>query len=152
MNYCIVFLISYLSSKDLIFGTKGGGPDTPPLVRLVDCSWVVTNPGRVGNLSTMFSVVEGSSEGAAPPSLKPGGNSPETSSVSILSKSDDKEREKSGLEVVVVVEDSFSSSGALNPGGKKALTSSNLMPPKKRRKCVDLKFQSKLFKVQTWAA
>ena len=77
----------------------------------------------------MFSVVEGSSEGAAPPS-KPGGKSPETSSVSILSNSDDKEREKSGLEVEVVVEDSFSSSGALNPGGKKALTSSNLMPPK----------------------
>ena len=115
-------------------------------MRLVDCSWVVTNPGRVGNLRTIFSVVEGSSEGAAPPSLKPGGKSPETSSVSILSKSDDKEREKSGLEVVVVVEDSFSSSGDLNPGGKKALTSSNLMPPKKREYMLMYKFNQNVLR------
>lgn len=119
-----------LSSNDLILGTNGGGPETgafgsPLVVRSP------TNPGLVGNFRTIFSVVEGSS-GVA--SLKPGGKSADTSSVSMLSKRDEREREKSGLEVVVDVgvEDFSSSSfssGMLNPGGKNALTSSNLIPP-----------------------
>ncbi len=48
--------VLYLSAKDLIFGTNGGGP-------LAGFSVLESNPdflrppGRVGNLSTIFSVV-----------------------------------------------------------------------------------------------
>ena len=47
---------AYLSEKDLIFGTKGGGPLMP--VDLVAVSSLVpVAPGLVGNFSTIFSVV-----------------------------------------------------------------------------------------------
>ena len=118
--------MTYLSSNDLIFGTNGGGPDTPPRLDFVDWSLVMP-PGLVGNLRTIFSVVFSteSVEGFEASGLKPGGN--REASVSMLSKSEDISSLKSGL---VVVEEVVEDSSALNPGGKKALISSNLIFPK----------------------
>ena len=47
---------AYLSAKDFILGTKGGGPETP-VALVADSSLVPVAPGLVGNFSTIFSVV-----------------------------------------------------------------------------------------------
>ena len=106
----------YLSSNDLIFGTNGGGPDTPPRVfDFVDRSLLMP-PGLVGNLRTIFSVVFSteSVEGFEASGLKPGGN--REASVSMLSKREDISSLKSGL---VVVEEVVEDSSALNPSDQK---------------------------------
>ena len=47
---------AYLSAKDFILGTKGGGPETP-VALVADSSLVPVAPGLVGNFSTIFSLV-----------------------------------------------------------------------------------------------
>ena len=110
---------AYLSAKDFILGTKGGGPEAP-VALAADSSLVPVAPGLVGNFSTIFSVVLSAVVGALVLAglWKSGGNKSPTSSILISSNNDERPSSKSGFLVVVVfdvVTSGSSTAVGLNP-------------------------------------